>query len=245
MKCDQVTEHLEAYADGEFIDAVLARDIQAHLSDCPSCRQELEALKKLRSVVREKSEYHAAPYRLYQSIASIGVEAPQSLRRDRRQLIWSFANLAWSAAALFLAIFFWPKYSPGPSLEAELVAGHIRSLQASHLFDVPSSDRHTVKPWFQGKLDFSPDVPNLASDGFPLLGGRLDYIGGHPAAALVYARGKHTINVFVLPLSPSSATSDQDGYHIVRWTEHNLTYFAVSDTDALTEFRDRFVNATK
>ena len=119
-------------------------------------------------------------------------------------------------------------------MESELVASHIRSLQAQHLFDVPSSDKHTVKPWFQGKISFSPEVPNLTSNGFPLLGGRLDYIAGQPAAALVYGRGKHAINVFVVPMTTnvhSNGDEEEGGYHVTHWAEHGLDYWVVSDTD--------------
>jgi len=248
MNCDQVCSLLDAFADGE-IDAVRSLEIETHLSGCAECRQRLEVLRATGELVRDKAVYFNAPDRLVLSISGIGAEKPKrSLPRfNRPQVAWFAVNLCASAAAAFLLIMASSTRRPTQSIEAELVSDHIRSLQASHIFDVPSSDRHTVKPWFQGKLDFPPDVPNLASAGFPLLGGRLDYVAGHPAAALVYARGKHTINVFVLPISQVSTPSEksgQGGYHVLEWTEHGLTYCAVSDTDALPNFRDAFLTAT-
>ncbi len=154
--------------------------------------------------VQDKGTYYQEPRRLHDSIASIGAEkAPASVRSWERFVpLRGFyaACLFFMAANLYMTIY--KSNLPAPSsVEGDLVASHIRSLQAQHLFDVPSSDKHTVKPWFQGRINFSPDVPNLASEGFPLLGGRLDYIAKQPAAALVYGRGKHAINVFVLPLT--------------------------------------------
>jgi anti-sigma factor RsiW len=246
MNCDQVFSYLDAYADGEFLDAVHTREIETHLASCPDCQSRFEAIRSLSKDVSLQATTFKAPDRLFRNIASIGVaESKRQKQPLNRQWIWSIANLAWSAGLAGVLLFSLFGREPSKSLVSELVSGHIRSMQASHLYDVPSSDKHTVKPWFQGKLDFSPDVPNLASDGFPLLGGRLDYIAGHPAAALVYARGKHKINVFVFPHSVSQLGTDgEDGYHLVRWTEHGLDYYAVSDTDALPAFRDRFISAT-
>jgi anti-sigma factor RsiW len=246
VNCDQVKTVLDAYADGEFLDAIRIREVEAHIASCPECANQLAAIRLSRKSVQEGATYFRAPEHLRRNVAAIAVPSIRRAPVDRRQMIWSLINLSWSAAAALVVIFFLAGRSSTKSLQAELVSGHIRSMQASHLFDVASSDRHTVKPWFQGKLDFSPEVPNLAPEGFPLVGGRLDYIAGHPAAALVYSRGKHTINVFVLSASQiTPGAMDQDGYHIAHWTEHGLDYYAVSDTDALTEFRERFLSATK
>jgi anti-sigma factor RsiW len=124
-------------------------------------------------------------------------------------------------------------YSAKDLLVREIVSSHVRSLMASHLTDVPSSDQHTVKPWFQGQLDFSPPVKDLSKEEFVLAGGRVDYISDRPIAALVYEHRKHVINLFIWPSTPDSATSpaalSRQGYHLIHWTEGGLTYWAVSD----------------
>jgi anti-sigma factor RsiW len=122
------------------------------------------------------------------------------------------------------------------ALVSSLVDTHVRSLMSGHVTDVQSSDHHTVKPWFAGKVTFAPPVPELAAQGFPLVGGRLDYVAGHTAAALVYGRGLHTINLFIWPASPSDAdvpAASFNGYSLVHWTDRGLSYWAVSDAAAL------------
>jgi len=140
----------------------------------------------------------------------------------------------------------------GPDLENELVSGHVRSLLADHLTDIKTSDQHVVKPWFAGKLDFSPPVVDLASSGFPLVGGRLEYLSGRVMAALVFRRGEHSINLFIAPgankgpTAPRSDTLSRDGYHILHWTAGGMNFWAVSDLNAaeLHEFGMRWQDAT-
>ena len=134
------------------------------------------------------------------------------------------------------------------ALVASLVDTHVRSLMAGHVTDVQSSDHHTVKPWFAGKVSFAPPVPELAAQGFPLIGGRLDYLAGHTAAALVYGRGLHTINLFIWPVSPSDAgvpATSYNGYSLVHWTDRGLSYWAVSDAAAqeLSTFQRAYIAA--
>ena len=124
--------------------------------------------------------------------------------------------------------------------DAELVADHIRALQPGHLTDVLSSDQHTVKPWFDGRIDYSPPVKDFAGEGFPLIGGRLDYVHDRPVAVLVYRRDKHLIDLYVWPeQGPASApvTDAHNGYNIVSWTEGGMAFHAVSDVEA-TQLRD-------
>ncbi|AIE84917.1 putative transmembrane anti-sigma factor [Fimbriimonas ginsengisoli Gsoil 348] len=164
--------------------------------------------------------------------------APQ----PRKNPIWLTAG---GSLALGLALgvaLMWPRRTDD-ALVASLVDGHVRSLMASHLFDVASTDRHTVKPWFLGKIDFAPAVPDLARDGFPLIGGRLDYLGGRPAAGLVYRRNAHIINVFALPHSPATPPpSSVRGFHLAMWRLGDVDYWAVSDVEAseLATFAKRF-----
>jgi anti-sigma factor RsiW len=150
-----------------------------------------------------------------------------------------FILLGWSAAMLRSG-----GVAPTMDIASEIVADHVRSLMANHLEDVASEDRHTVKPWFSGKLDYSPPVEDFSAQGFKLSGGRLDYAGGKPVAALVYRHRAHVINVFIWPTSAADHASvdpqwsSDDGYHLARWARGGMTYWAVSDVDraALAEF---------
>jgi anti-sigma factor RsiW len=152
-------------------------------------------------------------------------------------------GIAIAASFAFFAMLGWNAWlmqsgAPSPNLENEIVSDHIRSLMANHLSDVASADRHTLKPWFTGKLDYSPPVDDLASDGFKLSGGRLDYVGGKPVAALIYRRDAHVINVFVWPARdgdealPQPRWSSDDGYHLANWSHSGMTYWAISDADS-------------
>ena len=255
MTCDEARKLLGAHADGE-LGLPHAAELEAHLEGCAGCRGALAGLTELGAGVRAHAAYHAAPAGLAARIrAALPREAspaaavepvPAAARRWGwpqlgAGLVAAFA-LAWSAG-LYLVL-------PGAAerLEEELVAGHARALMAGHALDVSSSDRHTVKPWFNGKLDFSPAVFDLAPQGYALAGARLDYIDRRPVAALVYRHRQHPINVFVWPVAggdkaPKSAS--RQGYNLLHWTRGDLSYWAVSDlnTAELAQFRDMLLQA--
>ena len=240
MGCDEIRKLLDGYLDGE-LDLVRSLEVESHLEGCADCARAHRALLALRAAVNTPENYFRAPEALRRRIRATleeraGLEqpaapAPPARRPARRPWRW-VALAAASAAAVFLLV---RGLAPGGEdpLAGEVLAAHVRSLMPGHLTDVESGDGHTVKPWYAGKLDFSPAVPDLGSAGFPLLGRRLDYIGGRRVAALVYGRRLHRINVFVRPV-PGAAdrgarSSSRQGYNSVRWVRSGMEYWAISD----------------
>jgi anti-sigma factor RsiW len=236
-------DQLTAYFDGE-LDAAEGRAFEDHLATCPDCTHELTALRSLRDSLQDPSFRHSPPADLHDRVReAIRSSKPSPFRRQRwTTRLVSAASLA--AAVLFGAslTLFLRTPSGKDRLVAEVTAGHARSLLADHLFDVASSDQHTVKPWFQGRTDFSPPVTDFKDQGFALAGGRLDFVDGRTVAALVYRRRQHVINLFVWTAADggqSGATAlSSRGYNLVHWNEAGLTFWAVSDlnADELREF---------
>ena len=215
MSCAEVSRLLHPYVDGE-LDAAHVIQIDEHLAECPACAQALDELNRLGAALR-------SPELRYQSPANF---KPLRSKSDYR---W----LAMAAAVVLVAFLGW-RFLPQRSndvLVHDLMASHVRSLMADHLVDVRSSDRHTVKPWFTGKIDFSPDVEDFAVQGFPLIGGRLDYIDGHSAVALAYQRNKHVINVYTWPGDGPSRSGSESGFQFEHWTHAGMNYWAVSDVN--------------
>ncbi len=235
MTCELVARDLDAYLDRE-LDISASAAVRDHVSACASCRRRVAEREMLSRLVRSVP-YDAAPARL---------RARVSAQANRVSSVRRFSALA-AAAVLVLSVgagvvLLRPSAAHTDTIADEVVSGHVRSLMAEHLFDVESTDQHTVKPWFLGKLDFSPPVVDLASRGFPLVGGRLDYLDGRAVAALVYRRQKHTINVFVSPQQdgapPTIEQQSIRGFHVRHWTRGGMSFWAVSDlNDAeLNEF---------
>ena len=248
MNCAEAKNLIHAYLDGE-LDAPHSVTIEKHLRECVACariRQEQQALK---SALGGSALQFKLPPGLRGRIVS--ELQPDSPAEPSWRFWWSpwFAGAATALVVALSIIFVAINFNPSLSrdrLLGELASSHVRSLMASHLMDVASTDQHTVKPWFDGKLDFAPPVKDLATQGFPLAGGRLDYLDGHPVAALVYLRQKHFINLFVWPAAgqaraPQPAAT-RNGYHLVNWSEANMTFWAVSDLNEkeLLQFADAF-----
>src|SRR5215467_6157348 len=199
MSCESVERDLDAYLDRE-LDADSSAGVREHVRSCASCRRQLAQRESLARLVRA-APYYSAPDRLRTRVL-VQTTRSQSVRR-----IFTWAAAAVLVLSVGAGMTLWrPAPGRGDVIADEVVNGHVRSLMANHLFDVQSTDLHTVKPWFLGKLDFSPPVIDLASIGFPLVGGRLDYVGGRSVAALVYQRQKHTINVFISPEADDRST---------------------------------------
>jgi anti-sigma factor (TIGR02949 family) len=243
VSCEDVDRNLDLYVDHE-LDPASAAAVREHLAGCAACRQRVGEREILGRLIRS-APFYAAPDGLR---ARVSARAARTTRwvSVQRTLLWAAAAvLIVSVGGIALVRSTETRPDSAVAMAAmidEVVDGHVRSLMAEHLFDVRSTDQHTVKPWFLGKLDFSPPVVDLASIGFPLVGGRLDYLGGQPAAALVYQRQKHTINVIVTPeRNGAFAAIDARtvrGFHVHHWSRDGMSFWAVSDlNDAeLTEF---------
>jgi anti-sigma factor RsiW len=234
MSCSQFQNLIHGYLDGE-LDLAGSLEVEKHLPECERCMHTFQNQQAMRAAIREGSLYHHSPPRLRSRILSaIQEEAGAPMQIGRA------SNVRWwigIAAAILIVIGAWQFFPTSGGLDAmtaELVSDHVRSLLATHLMDVQSTDQHTVKPWFNGKTDFSPTVRNFQQDGFTLVGGRLDYAGGRTIAALVYQHQKHFINVFVWPIADqqqklASQSSSTRGYHLVQWSDGGFNYTAISD----------------
>ena len=234
MTCQETGRLIHAFADGE-LDLTRSLEMEAHLRECKSCALAREEIRALSSSMKDGTLR-------FTPSASFEKRLRSAVRREAKegpakQSWWRWSMAAASLAVVVLAVWvtvvILNRPSPDNLVAQEVVSSHVRSLMVQHLTDVPSSDQHTVKPWFDGKLDFSPPVKDLKERGFELKGGRLDYIDNRPVAALVYQRRQHLINVFVWPVKSSSKSTTQasvsQGYNLIRWTNSGMEWWAISD----------------
>ncbi len=246
MNCVEAQNLVHFYIDQE-LDLLRVVDVDKHLRSCVACRALYDQQHTPRSTLKRDADYHRAPPELRERLRfALRKQADAARPRARWPNRWN-AGLA-IAAAVVLSVsvaLYSVQPSPQDRLESDIVSSHIRSLMANHLSDVVSSDQHTVKPWFDGKLDYSPPVNDLARQGFPLIGGRLDYLNDRPVAALVYRYRLHVINLFVWPNNEGRQDQkprvlSQQGYNLHRWTQGGMEFWAVSDLNEteLTKFVD-------
>jgi anti-sigma factor RsiW len=273
MNCKETTKLMDGYLDSE-LNPIISQTIEEHLRECHNCDQAYNAHGSLIHAIGNATPYFKAPAALRERIQSSlreesAVRPLRNVARDSQMLFrrrrpelrtfllgtpWNWLGLA--ATIIFAAIIalnLVPRLQrPGADqfLATQLIASHVRSLMANHLTDVASSDQHTVKPWLDAKLDFAPAVVDLSSEGFPLIGGRLDYLDNRPVAALIYQRRKHFINLFVWPAAPDATrtpkTITRQGYQLLHWVDSDFNYWVVSDVsdNDLQAFKQQFEKQT-
>jgi anti-sigma factor RsiW len=247
MTCDEAELLLHALIDGE-LDAGHAREVEDHIAGCAHCTAQLAAYREMGKALAGADLRYAAPPELRRRVED---SLPQTRAPNRRSVLKGFAMgsavSAIAATGLFAIVL---RDDDQQRILAEVVSAHLRSLQAGHLTDVISTDRHTVKPWFNGKLDVSPPVIDLTAQGFTLIGGRLDYVDARAIGAIVYRRRSHVINLFIAQTSDTehhaAKTETIQGFNIRRWSDRGLNYWAVSDlaADELAEFGEKFEAAS-
>ena len=237
MICEDACRLMGAYVDGE-LDLVRSLEIEAHLHDCQICDQAYQEFCNLDAAIRVTA-LRFEPTKAFRDRVRTAIRDETEVANKSSRPYWRWIIPAVSAAALVIvawsALTFFGRPSTSDLLAQEIVSGHVRSMMEkdTHLTDVLSSDQHTVKPWFNGRLDFSPSVKDLGAAGFKLVGGRLDYINNRPVAALIYQHQQHYINVFVWPSAGASDVSGKalvrQGYNLIHWTGSGMNYWAISD----------------
>src|SRR4029077_15077718 len=273
MNSEEAIKLMDGYLDGE-LDPITSQTIEQHLRECHNCEQAYKTHAALIRSIGQATPYYKAPSELRERIQSslreeIDERSPRSVLRDipslfrskqsERRAVPFGTQWSWLALAAAIVLAAITAFNLAPRLQhpgadqllaTQLIASHVRSLMANHLTDVASSDQHTVKPWLDAKLDFAPAVVDLAGEGFPLLGGRLDYLDNRTVAALVYQRRKHFINVFTWPAESGTTgttkTMTHQGYQLLHWVDSDINYWAVSDVSEadLQAFKKVFEDRT-
>jgi anti-sigma factor RsiW len=248
MTCDEAEILLHALIDGE-LDAGHAREVEDHITGCPGCAAQVKAYREMSRTIAGADLRYAAPPLLRRRIEAA---LPQARVPNRRAVLRGFAmGSAVSAIAATGLVAIVLRGDDEARIQSEVVSAHLRSLQAGHLTDVLSTDQHTVKPWFNGKLDVAPPVVDLTAQGFTLIGGRLDYVDARAIGAIVYRRRAHVINLFVAQTASAERQAARietiQGFNIRRWSERGLNYWAVSDlaADELADFGEKFETAMR
>jgi len=251
MTCDETEILIHALIDGE-LDAGHAREVEAHVAQCPHCAASLAAYRQMSQAIASADLRYRAPESLRRRVEAALPKATVTAAPSRRAVLRGFAlgsGLSAIAATGLIAIVL--RNDDQERIDSEIVSAHLRSLQAGHLTDVLSTDQHTVKPWFNGKLDVAPPVIDLTAQGFTLIGGRLDYVDARPIGAVVYKRRAHVINLFVAQTSNTARrearTETIQGFNIRSWSERGLNFWAISDigADELAEFSEKFEAAAR
>jgi anti-sigma factor RsiW len=240
LNCEFAQLRVHSYSDGE-LDAVRSAEFERHLETCAECQAKLREIEALHEQLQQGNLFERASPQLRERIQiKIAPETARS-RQTRRFFIPAFGALATAAALLVIGFFVLQSRNQSTRIAAELIDAHVRSLQPGHLTDVLSTDQHTVKPWFDGKLEFIPPVSDFSEQGFPLVGGRLDIVDGHNVAALVYGRRKHLINLFVWPYTETreslSNSGSQQGFNWLSWRSNEMQFCLVSDA-SVAELRE-------
>jgi anti-sigma factor RsiW len=239
VQCDRVQLLVPRLVDGE-LNAPRRWIVGRHVAHCAACARQLEELQAMHAALRNDLPYHRAPPALAARIGAMlpreDVPVPSRPRWRMPSLAFGGAGFAGALAGVALTLLVVGSSGSNDAAVRGVIDSAIRSRMADHLTDVLTSDQHTVKPWLSARLDVSPDVPELKDRGFPLVGGRLDYVDGHPAAAVVYRHAQHIINLFAWA-SPGKAdtgfkTESRQGFNVVNWRQNGITYFAVSDVEA-------------
>jgi anti-sigma factor RsiW len=229
LDCTACQTLVHGYLDKE-LDTVMAARVAGHLAVCAKCARLHDQARLLKVSVKRHAPYYSAPASLTANLSTPVAPQTRAVERWRK---WFAPVFSATALALAVMLYVVTPASEQPLMD-EAVSSHVRSLMGEHLNDVVSSDRHTVKPWFTGKLDFSPPVFDYSAQGFPLLGGRLDYLQHQTTAALSYGRAKHIINVFILPTQEADKPQQSQmvrGFNVVFWQKNQMRFVLVSDLE--------------